>query len=187
MNTLTITDYYTDILQFVKRRVQYTEDAKDLTQEIFYKLSVQQSISSSTWVYTVARNTIIDYYRKKKQTVVDLGQLPISENKSSPLPQWTEEQVCYIKQYLYQQIDTLPEDYKQVILLSEIQGMKQKDIAKELGLPASTVRSRVQRGRKKLKAKITACCEIIQGGQGSVMDFRPKSNQSIPSCNCSKH
>ena len=63
--------------------------------------------------------------------------------------------------------------------------MKQKDIATELGIPPSTVRSKVQRGRKKLKAKITACCEIIQGGKGSLIGFKPKSKTELPPCNCS--
>jgi RNA polymerase sigma-70 factor (ECF subfamily) len=177
--------YYDDIFQFVQRRINNTEDAKDLTQDIFYKLSIAANDNRS-WIYAVARHAIIDYYRKKKRPIDTIDDhLSLVDTAKELFPTWTEKEICSIKQYLHQLIDTLPSDYRQIIWRSEIQGMKQKDIATELGIPASTVRSKVQRGRKKLKAKITACCEIIQGGKGSLMGFKPKSKTELPTCNCS--
>ena len=65
-----------------KKRGLKLEDAEDLTQEVFYKLSKSENSnvnSVKSWVYTIAKNTITDYYRKKKITTAEVEEVPYEE------------------------------------------------------------------------------------------------------------
>jgi RNA polymerase sigma-70 factor, ECF subfamily len=75
-----------------------------------------------------------------------------------------------IAPFLYQ----LPEDYRDIMILSEIDDVSQKEIAARLNLNYVTVRSKIQRGRLKLKELISDCCTMIQGGKGGIVDYEKK-------------
>ena len=165
--------HYQPIYQFISQRISSIEDAQDLTQEVFYKLirSSQKGKSIDNprhWLYAIAKNAVTDYYRKKKVIVEDISTVQFAEN-TIELLELTEEQRIQLKKYLLSLIDELPEDYQQIIRMSELQGIPQKEIAKELGINYATVRSKVQRGRARLRKTISDCCEIVQGGKGSII------------------
>ena len=69
-------------------------------------------------------------------------------------------------------IQELPENYRTIMVLSELEGVPQKEIATQLNINYTTVRSKVQRGRKKLKKLISDCCVVTQGGKGSILDIK---------------
>ena len=179
--------HYQPILHFISKRVQNSADAEDLTQEVFYKLINSNNKgaeiqNTQSWLYTIARNTLTDYYRKKKVVFE-----AIESNSFVELPIANEEllldsdQRTRLRTYLCSLIDDLPADYQQIIRMSELEGMSQKEIAEELNLNYTTVRSKVQRGRAKLKAKISECCEVIQGGKGSIIGYRPAAKSTCGS------
>ena len=60
------------------------------------------------------------------------------------------------------------------MILSELKNVPQKEIAAQLNMNYVTVRSKVQRGRKKLKQLFEGCCTVLQGGKGSIMSFESK-------------
>ena len=65
------------LLGFIKARINDQEVAKDILQEVFIKIhqkidSIQDKQKITSWIYQITRNTIIDYYRKKKQDTVEL-------------------------------------------------------------------------------------------------------------------
>lgn len=160
---------YNPLFHFVKKRVRNQEDAEDLTQDIFYKLSRSEGkdiLSTRRWVYAIARNTITDYYRKKSLVIEDADEVVLLEELERKDPvQELAKCIAYF-------VDQLPEDYREIMKLSELEGMAQKEIATSLNMKYSTVRSKVQRGRVRLKALFSGCCHIVQGGQGSIVDFR---------------
>ena len=163
-----IKELYRPILFYIKKRVSDPMDAEDLTQEVFYKLSksnYEEVENLKSWIYSIARNTIIDYYRKNKIKGQELVDLP---DESSMNPSAISELTKCIVPF----IDQLPPDYQHIMTLSELEGYSQKEIAKQLDINYITVRSKVQRGRKKLKTLFTNCCQIVQGGKGSIMDYR---------------
>jgi RNA polymerase sigma-70 factor (ECF subfamily) len=111
----------TDLLiRYIIKRVANAEDAEDILQEVFLKIhnnlkNLEDEKKIHAWIYTIARNTITDYYRKNSR-MPELTELDenISENNSLELTASLEIAAC-----LQGMIDNLPEKYKVVILQSE--------------------------------------------------------------------
>lgn len=178
-----LSTYYQPIFYFIRQQVSNPIDAEDLTQDVFYKFirSMEKTVVTNTksCLYTIAKNIVIDYYRSKKAPLEALEKDVLIDDVHLDDLSLSNEEHLKLKTYLLAIIDELPVKYQQIIKLSELEGVSQKDIAEELGLNYATVRSRIQRGRQKLKKAISDCCEIIQGGQGSIIGYRPTE-----SCTC---
>ena len=71
----------------------------------------------------------------------------------------------------------LPQEYRLPLLLSELNGLPQKEVAERLGLSLSAAKSRVQRGRKRLKDLFIECCDFELDHRGSVTAYWPKRCQ----------
>jgi RNA polymerase sigma-70 factor (ECF subfamily) len=82
----------------------------------------------------------------------------------------TEFSICIVPM-----IDALPEKYKQAITLSEIEGISQKDLAKNLNISYSGAKSRVQRGREMLKSLLQECCKISTDTYGNITKYKIKN------------
>ena len=135
------------------------EGAEDLTQDIFFKL--YNSLSKydfnrnfSAWLLTLARNHLIDQYRrtkweKKTRDEFDEHKL-VSNSYSSP-----EEDVLAkeTKKLVWEGFNHLSSEIRMAVILRDIQGKKYDEIAEIMELPLGTVKSRVNRGRLQL-AKI---------------------------------
>jgi RNA polymerase sigma-70 factor (ECF subfamily) len=80
-------------------------------------------------------------------------------------------------------IVTLPEIYRQPLLLSEIGGMKQAEVAGQLGLSVSGAKSRIQRGRAMLKQSLLDCCHFEFDRRGSLIDYLPRQD-CCEACSC---
>jgi RNA polymerase sigma-70 factor (ECF subfamily) len=81
-------------------------------------------------------------------------------------------------------INQLPEEYKNIIIDSELKGVKQKDLAVKYSMAYSSLRSRVQRGRDRLKQLLLNCCHIEADVYGNIIETRDKNNceDSCQSC-----
>lgn len=164
-----IKELYKPLFLYIKKRVNNQEDAEDLTQEVFYKLSKSTKkdiVNVQSWIYTIAKNTIIDYYRKKKRYTEDVEEIAFTkeEDKESAVEELSRCVLFFINE--------LPEEYRTLMILSEIEGARQKEIAESLDMNYVTVRSKIQRGRKKLKEMFSDCCTIMQGGEGRILDYK---------------
>lgn len=69
-------------------------------------------------------------------------------------------------------IKRLPEKYREALELTEFQGLSQKELSEKLGISYSGAKSRVQRGRRKLKQLLEGCCHIEADRYGNIVDFR---------------
>ncbi|CAM1344170.1 sigma-70 family RNA polymerase sigma factor [Tenacibaculum amylolyticum] len=168
-----ITQLYNPLLSYVKNRVRNQEDAEDLTQDVFLKLSKSNTKgidNIKSWVYTIAKNTITDYYRKKHL------QTNAIENDTFLQEDSNENVSIELSKCVNSFIDQLPEEYKELMILSEIKEIPQKEIAQQLNINYVTVRSKIQRGRKKLRQLFEGCCTVLQGGKGSIIDFKHKTD-----------
>ncbi len=169
-----IEQLYKPLFLYVKKRVNNQEDAEDLTQEVFYKLSKSETSkveSVKSWVYMIAKNTITDYYRKKKiPTTNEVEEVGYSYELND------ENAADELSKCVTQFVNELPEDYRSIMLLSELEEIPQKEIAERLNMNYVTVRSKIQRGRKKLKDLFSDCCNVSQGGKGSILDYKIKGD-----------
>ena len=78
----------------------------------------------------------------------------------------------------------LPSPYREAITLTELEGLTQAEAARMVGISVSGMKSRVQRGRARLREMFEACCEIALDGRGAVMQCEPRPLEHIPDCLC---
>ena len=140
---------------FVQSRVRNECDAKDILQQVFLKLrekhrTVRDRRKMRGWIYQITRNAIVDHYRSRNR----LAELP--EN----LPEVRSEKNAWelISRCVRPFIEELPAPYRDALLLSELEGMDQAEVAKKLRIPLSTAKTRILRGKKKLREKFDECC-----------------------------
>ena len=142
------------------------EDARDLVQETFLKAyksisGYTQGTNSKAWLFKILKNAYINDYRKKvkRPTEVDfedfLKYLESSDQSASgPSDLRTDMYQNLIGDEVTVVINSLPMDFKTVILLCDVEGFTYEEISKITDIPIGTVRSRLHRGRKMLKEKL---------------------------------
>lgn len=158
---------------FIKRRINNDQDAEDILQNVFIKIynsinSLEELNNIHAWVYTITKNTIIDYYRMQKHNFnyIELTEnIPICENLDK------NTIVHDISRCLMMMIKDLPEKYKQALTLTEIENVTQKQMADKIGLSVSGAKSRVQRARVLLKEEFLSCCNLEMDGRGNIIDY----------------
>ncbi len=159
-----------------------SEEAEDLAQEVFAKVSrglntFKGKSKLSTWLYRIATNTALDrlksasYRYSSGQTVLeDASETednnPWSDPPNPPTDQSLirQEMGACVREY----IDKLPPDYKAVIFLSEIEELKNKEIAQILDISLDTVKIRLHRARARLKNELDNGCDFYHNDQGSL-------------------
>lgn len=172
-------EYSNTLLNFIRSHVSSIEDAEDVMTHVFSKLIVAANANGlpnniSSWLYHVAKNDIIDYYRTRKHF------LELPEHISDDVED--ESVIQALGQCLLPLINALPENYQLPVMLSEIEEKKHKEIAATLKLSVSATKSRVLRGRKILHKKLLNCCTFQQDNKGNIMDYEKKSVNSCNNC-----
>ena len=162
------------LLKFVNIRIGNPEIAEDIIQDVFLKIyikfdSLQSKEKIQSWLYQITRNTITDYYRGNKHTI------EFSEELSLPAEDAGVKVLQELSECLVPMINKLPALYKDAIILSEIKGMTHKDISSAQGISLSGSKSRVQRGRSRLRKMLTDCCRFEYDHNGRLHDYEQKS------------
>lgn len=165
---------------FILKRVESAAVAEDLLQEVFVRVharigSLKDEDSLNAWLYQIARNAIIDHYRSEKRSAELTESLVETDEAERSEQQALAECVLpFVKQ--------LPEPYREAIMLTEIEGMSQIDLAKKLGLSPSGAKSRVQRGRAKIKEMLLDCCEFEFDSHGTVIAYERRQADCCEGC-----
>lgn len=149
------------------RMMQHSEDAKDLSQEVFLKAyknmqNFDERAAFSTWLYRITMNTCIDEMRRRKgkQTYSleeeQEGEEGAMQRQIADMGDTPEESLLRQEQKgeILQALDTLSAEHKAAIILREIRGASYEEIAEIMELPLGTVKSRISRARNQLKEEI---------------------------------
>jgi RNA polymerase sigma-70 factor, ECF subfamily len=177
-------EFSKDLLKFIQRRVNSRFDAEDILQDVFRKIhdsidGMKDENKVRAWVYQIARNAVTDYYRyssKKQQS-----EAPLEDDYDIALENEAADNLNQdVSRWLRCVIDDMDEKYREAITLTEFDGLTQKELAEKLGLSLSGAKSRVQRGREKLKEALLACCLLEIDRRGNVIDYQMKAS----SCSC---
>lgn len=138
---------------FLKRTGGSRADADDLLQDTFIKVYVNlyrynPLYSFGQWIYTIARNTFVDFVRKRSDDL-SLSDKFITPPSSSPNP---EEKIIGDQDHaaLYVHLQNLPELYRDLVILRFLDGYSYEEIAAKLFLPLGTVKTRIHRAREKI-------------------------------------
>jgi RNA polymerase sigma factor (sigma-70 family) len=142
---------------FIRRRVADEADAEDILQDVFYELIEAYRLMKpieqvGAWLYRVARNRIIDAFRKKKPEPLSADRNPDAEDGDSlsleellPSPDAGPE-AAFARSILLEEldaaIDELPEEQREVFLAHEFEGLSFKEISTETGVSVNTLLSR---------------------------------------------
>lgn len=142
------------LLDFIRKRVRTEQDAEDILQDVFYQLVTSYSVTEpieklTSWLFTVARNKIIDWYRKRRPE-----SLPFDEDDpTAPLnleeilfdPKENPDQV-YARSLVWTELadalDELPEEQQEVFIMHELEGRSFKEIVELTGEPINRLRAR---------------------------------------------
>jgi len=122
-------------------------------------------VKPAGWFYQIARNLIIDHYRRRRE-LVELSDTFLAD---SDLPE--DDLEAELALSLKDMIDELPEPYRQALLLTDVQGLSQKQLAEQQGLSLSGAKSRVQRARNKLRDLLLQCCHFEFDRRGGIVDY----------------
>jgi RNA polymerase sigma-70 factor (ECF subfamily) len=184
-------EFQPKILRYLKRIVGES-DAEDLTQEVFLKVNqalknFRGDSKTTTWLYRIATNTALDRLRSPSfRRTVQAGTSEDYPGKGEAeivdMNVWTGETKPLVEQQLFRNemnqcirefVEKLPENYRTVLVLSEIEQLKNSQIAEILGVSLDTVKIRLHRSREKLIRELAAHCDSywVEGNE-FVPDFK---------------
>ncbi len=180
MKTVEIWDsYYSDIKYFIKSKINDEQIVDDLVQETFVKAHLNKEklldqAKVKPWLFTIAKNLIHDFFKK---SIHHDSIIEEKVNAESDIDHVHTEKDC-----LHGLIKNLPQKYRDPLILSDIKGEKQEQIAKRLDIPLSTVKSQIQRGRKMIVKGYMDCCDYKLNAKGKLVgETKDKENCKI--CN----
>lgn len=169
---------------FIARRANDEGHVDDILQDVFVQVHRQLDKISDprrivSWIYQVTRNAIVDHYRKpgrRREVPAGLNSELEVLNEVSATSEMTRqgdaaEPRAELAGCLRPMIERLSRNYREAIILVELEGFTQQAAAKQMGISLSGMKSRVQRGRKQLKQMLDECCVIELDRRRAVADY----------------
>jgi RNA polymerase sigma-70 factor (ECF subfamily) len=158
-------NYSNDLNRFILSKVKDTTATDDILQDTFLKIhtklhTLKEISKLKSWCFSIARNSILDYWKSTHHTF-EIANFE-GENAMEKI-EHTEED-C-----LHGLLKNLPKKYRDPLFLSDIQGLKQAQVAKQLNLPLPTVKSQIQRARKLIAQGFMDCCGYVINKQGNLV------------------
>lgn len=147
------------------RLTGHTSDAEDLVQETFLKAyrffhRYREDNNCLAWLFRIMKNSYINRFRQKSREpamVSNDGQDGLVFEPKDVSGEPDKEMLDrLLDDEVEQAVQALPDEFKMVVLLSDIEGLQYKEIADILSCPIGTVRSRLSRGRRLLKRQLWA-------------------------------
>ncbi len=173
------------------RMTRSAEDAEDLVQETYFKAykyydKFEEGTNLKAWLFKILKNTFINNYRKRKlePRSVDFAEIEdsferIVRRDSSEQPSDPEADFFsgVLDEDVKKALESLPYDYRMVVILADLEDFSYKEIAEILDCPVGTVMSRLYRGRKLLEKALLKYARkhgYIRGAEPTKMRTRPK-------------
>ena len=184
--------YLDSLYNTAYRMTRSAEDAEDLVQETYFKAykyydKFEEGTNLKAWLFKILKNTFINNYRKKKlePRSVDFAEIEDSferivrrDNTVEPADPEAEYFHGVLDDDVKRALESLPYDYRMVVVLADLEDFSYKEIAEILDCPVGTVMSRLYRGRKLLEKALLRYARqhgYIRGGEPNKMRTRPKS------------
>jgi len=166
-------EHQKELKNFIFKRVKDRDLANDISQEVLLKvynfcLSKSGVKNVRSWLFQIAQNTIIDHYRMQSK---------FSDTEIPEKPQ-EDENLAFQEagKYIVPMLEFLPEAYSVPLKLSDMDGMRQADIANKLGLSLPATKSRIQRARQLLMEEFITCCHFEKDPGGNLLSFEIKDS-----------
>jgi len=158
-------EYQRELRIFIKSRVFNKSMIDDLFHDAYIKAKTKETTLKDkrkvrSWLYQICRNVIIDYYRSNKSPH-KLSEVQNEKKRHSR----DGDDWKLIAEAVDYKISLLPPIYREAMILSVTKGMTDKDVAQKLGISLSCLKTRIMRGRQRVKY-LFETCHIFKFGPG---------------------
>jgi RNA polymerase sigma-70 factor (ECF subfamily) len=173
-------DLHDRLVSYVSRRATSVQETEDIVQDVFLRMHLAMGASApidrlDAWMFRVARNAVIDQHRRRRP----IGHVDDEAAPAVPERPAAEEQRNELAGCLLPFVTKLPEPYADAVRWVDVEGLTQVEAARRAGISVPGMKSRVQRGRTKLRELLDACCRFELDVRGRVVDYEAKSR-----CGC---
>jgi len=163
--------YRRPMVSFMYRMARNSAAAEDLAQEVFLRVyrsreTYEASAKFTTWLYRIATNLSLDHLRRRRPPTVpldsaavtaeDVGGAATREPPMSLIETALER--SEMSQCVQSYLETLPDDYRVAVLLHDVYGLSNPEIAQLLGCSVATAKIRLHRARRRLREVLDAAC-----------------------------
>ncbi len=158
-----IQKYQSPLANYIGRMVKQNELALDITQEVFIKAysslhSFRQEYKFKTWLFKIASNTVIDYWRKKKIDAFSIDQPYDLDGDSVPfqIPSKNPSvdkivELHDVRERIEKVLDKLPVNLKELFVWRHINDLSYEEMAEIKGIPVGTIKNRVFQAKEMLR------------------------------------
>jgi RNA polymerase sigma-70 factor (ECF subfamily) len=193
INTENLWKEFSDhVRNFIRQRVSDESDAEDVLQDIFIRIhngigSLKNEERVESWVFSIARRALADYYRSKnkKKTTPSSNELEEpTDDVNFNINEFEGEHDVHeeVLSWLIPMIDELPKKYRIPLKMADVEGKTQQEVADHFDLSLSGAKSRVQRAREKLGEVLAACCKVEFGEEGRAVAYRKREEEKCKDC-----
>jgi len=183
---------------YLLRQVGSAADADDVLQEVLLKMhaslgSLRDSERLVPWAFGIARRSVVDHKRARGRRPIPTGaqpadvqpadaQSPGADPHDSALPASSEasEGAEALLAVIASFVAALPSPYREAVVLTELEGLSQREAAARMGVSVTAMKSRVQRGRHKLRGMIERCCAVELDARNRIVAVSPRPDGEIP-------
>lgn len=167
--------------RFVASRVGDWSLAEEITQDVIVRSIATGALDRVDdpvgWLIRSAANAVIDHHRGRRRHMpfADVGELTSdAELADEAASMIGGDARTVLTDCVRPMVDRLDSVYREAITLVDLEGMTQSDAAAAVGISVSGMKSRVQRGRRQLKAMITSCCDVEVDRRGGLIEVTPR-------------
>lgn len=160
-----------------EQRTGSAADAEDLLQETFLRVherleTLENAASVRAWLGTTARNVLLDHLRRRGSGVTAVRADDELVSGPGPEPNLDGVVAGWLQDFLR---ELEPADAEALVLV-DLEGHTQRELAERQGLSLSGAKSRVQRARARLRARLEACCAFALDARGGILDARRRAD-----------
>jgi RNA polymerase sigma-70 factor (ECF subfamily) len=169
---------------YIARRVDSADDVDDILQEIFVRMhrglgSLRDAERFGGWAYRIAAHAVADFGRARaREPLVRVAELP------EPASAGTDGEAAALQADLGECValfvTRLPSPYREAVTLTELEGLTHKQAAELLGITLPAMKSRVKRGRERIRASFEQCCVLSVDCRGRVVACEPRALEDVP-------
>ena len=169
--------------QYIRRRVNDPADAEDLVQDILIRAveglpSLKSAERLTPWLLSISRHALIDFYRRRSRYPNTLSLDSAADPEVPSLPEGDRNRHA-LAACIRPMVAALPPLYREAVTRVDLNGERQVDVARDLGLGISALKSRVQRGRTMLQQVFSECCHLERDATGRVVEYQKKGETCI--------
>jgi RNA polymerase sigma-70 factor, ECF subfamily len=164
-------EYNDQLAELICRKVNHHDCCHDILQDVYVKIiqhidKIDKAEKIGPYITRLASNTVIDHYRAQKAvgTIVEDKDIALDSKTGS-----VDKTHVLAGSFFLEMIEALPDIYKYALIKTELEGISQKQLATELGISYSGLKSRVQRAKEMLRQSILECCDYKFDSYGNVI------------------